>query len=170
MVLRPGILYGRSNPNRGFPSRIGILVGRVLLVLGGGNPLPLSHVENCAAAVVLAGQEERASGHSYNVLDDDSPTAVEYLREYERHVKKVASISIPFTVAMLLSRVVQKYHLKTHGQIPAVLKPYETSAMWKGHHFDNQKIKNLGWRQVVPTEEALRETFAYLRAVNDHAQ
>jgi hypothetical protein len=35
--------------------------------------------------------------------------------------------------------------------------------MCKGHRFDNQNIKKLGWKQIVPTEEAMRETFAYLR-------
>ena len=71
---------------------------------------------------------------------------------------------------MLLSRAVEKYHAKTYGQIPPVLTRYESSAMWKGHRFDNQKIKNLGWKQTVPTEEAMRETFAYLRGANESAR
>lgn len=171
VVLRPGVLYGNGNPNCGFPSRIGILVGKVLLVFGGGNPLPLSHVVNCAEAVVLAGQDAEASGQSYNVLDDDLPSATEYLREYKHQVKNVATIRFPFLVTMLLSRAVEKYHVKTHGQIPAVLTPYESSAMWKGHQFDNQSIKKLGWKQIVPTVEAMRESCTYLRAgLNGHKQ
>ena len=170
VVLRPGILYGSANPNRGFPSRIGIPVGRVLLVLGGGSPLPLSQVVNCAEAVVLAGQSAEASGQSYNVLDDDLPSTIDYLREYKHQVGNIATIRCPYRVTMLLSRAVQKFHAKTHGQIPAVLSPYESSAMWKGHRFDNQKIKNLGWKQIVATEEAMRETFAYLRGANGFAR
>jgi len=164
VIVRPGVLYGSGNPNRGFPSRIGISVGSLLLVFGNGHPLPLSHVVNCAEAVVLAGRSAEASGRSYNVVDDQAPTAREYLRRYKREVGKVAAIRIPFPLAMVLSHAVEKYHVKTHGQIPAVLAPYETSAMWKGHRFDNQRIKQLGWKQVVPTDEALREAFADLRA------
>jgi len=171
VVLRPGVLYGRGNPNRGFPSRIGIPVGNVLLVLGGGNSLPLSHVVNCAEAVVLAGLSSDTSGQSYNVVDDDLPIVSKYLRDYKRQVKNVRTIRLPFHATMLLSRIVEKYHVKTRGQIPAFLTPYESSAMWKGHRFDNQSIKKLGWKQVIPTEQAMRETFGYLRAgLNGHNQ
>lgn len=168
VVLRPGVLYGGTNPNRGFPSRIGILVGKVLLVFGGGSPLPLSHVVNCAEAVVLAGQNG-ASGQSYNVLDDNLPSAIDYVRSYKHQVENITTIRFPFPATILLSRAVEKCHVKTHGQIPAVLTSYESRAIWKGHHFDNQSIKRLGWKQIVPTEDALRETFAYLRGRNGHA-
>jgi nucleoside-diphosphate-sugar epimerase len=170
VVLRPGVLYGSDNPNRRFPSRIGISIGSVLLVLGGGSPLPLSHVFNCAEAIVLAGQNPETSGQSYNVLDDDLPSTIEYLREYKQQVRNIATIRLPFRATMLLSRAVEKYHAKTQGQIPQVLTRYESSAMWKGHRFDNQKIKNLGWKQTVPTEEAIRETFASLRGANGFAR
>ena len=166
VVLRPGVLYGNGNPDRGFPSRIGILVGRVLLVFGDGTPLPLSHVINCAEAVVIAGQKAETSGQSYNVLDDDVPSTIEYVQSYKHQVKHIRTIRFPFPATMLLSQVVEQYHMKTHGQIPALLTPYESSAMWKGHQFDNQNIKKLGWKQIVPTEQAMRETFAYLRDVN----
>ena len=171
VVVRPGVLYGRGNPSRGLPPRIGIVIGKLLFAFGGGHVLPLSHVVNCAEAVFLAGQTAEASGRSYNVVDDDLPVAREYLRQHKQKVNNIRSIHFSFSAAMLLSQIVEKYHLKTQGQIPAVLTPYETSAMWKGHRFDNQSIKNLGWKQIVPTEEAMRETFAYLRAsVNGDTQ
>lgn len=169
VVVRPGVLYGKGNPNRGFPSRVGIAIGHFLVMLGGTHVLPLTHVTNCAEAVVVAGLSPTASGHSYNVVDDDLPTARQYLNGYRKKVKKVPAIDLPFPVAMLLSEVVEKYHASSRGQIPAVLTPYETSAMCKGHRFDNRKIKTLGWKQIVPTAEAMHETFEYLRAsLNGH--
>jgi len=167
VVVRPGVLYGEGNPGAGLPSRMGLVIGNFLLLFGGENLMPFSHVRNCAEAVVTAGQSPKASGNSYNVVDDDLPTAKEYLRAYKREVSKLRAIRLSFPLAMLLSEVVETYHRNTHGQIPAALTPYETSAMCKGHRFDNQKIKQLGWKQIVPTEEALRETFAYLRAGRD---
>jgi 2-alkyl-3-oxoalkanoate reductase len=163
VVLRPGILYGHGNPNRGVPSRLGILVGSLLFVFSGRQLLPVSHVTNCAAAVVLAGRSLEASSHTYNVLDDELPTAKEYLRLHKKATKRMTSVRLPFAATMLLSHIVEKYHAKTYGQIPAVLTPYESSALWKGHRYDNQRIKKLGWKQIVPTQEAMRETFAYLR-------
>lgn len=168
VVLRPGVLYGKDNPSHGLPSRVGIAVGKLHVALGAGSRLPLSHVTNCAEAVVLAGRSTEASGHSYNVLDDDLPTAREYLRAYKLGVEDVSILRLSFPAAMLLSNVVEKYRSKTGGQIPALLTPYQTSAMNKGHRFDNRRIKSLGWKQIVTTEEAMRETFAYLRArLND---
>jgi nucleoside-diphosphate-sugar epimerase len=121
VVVRPGVLYGSGNPNLGFPSRVGIVVGNLLFVLGNGNPLPLTHVTNCAEAVVLAGSNPDAAGQIYNVLDDNLPTTDQYLRRYKREVQKVSTVRFPFPVTMLLSHVIKKYHDRTHGQIPAVL-------------------------------------------------
>jgi hypothetical protein len=33
---------------------------------------------------------------------------------------------------------------------------------WKGNRFTNRKLKQLGWKQSVPTDAALRRTFAAL--------
>jgi nucleoside-diphosphate-sugar epimerase len=164
VVVRPGVLYGKGNPSQGFPSRVGIAIGNCLVMLGGTHTLPLSHVTNCAEAVVVAGLSPTASGRSYNVVDDDLPTGREYVKGYRQKVKKVPAIDLPFPLAMMLSELVEKYHARSHGQIPAVLTPYETSTMCKGHRFDNRNIKTLGWQQIVPTVEAMRETFEYLRA------
>lgn len=162
VTVRPGVLYGEGNPSRGFPSRIGISIGKWLLLFGERNAIPFSHVSNCAEAIVLAGQSGDSAGQSYNVLDDNLPTGSEYLRAYRREVKRTRAIRFPYPVAMLLSWAVEKYHAMSRGQIPAIVTRYETRAMWKGHRFDNQRIKNLGWEQIVPTREAMRETFAYL--------
>ncbi|MFZ3341265.1 MAG: NAD-dependent epimerase/dehydratase family protein [Terriglobales bacterium] len=164
VVVRPGVLYGKGTPSQGFPSRVGIGIGNFLVMLGGTHTLPLTHVINCAEAVVLAGRTPRASGCSYNVVDDDLPTAREYVKGYKQRVKKVPTVDLPFPLTMLLAKAVEKYHASSHGQIPAVLTDYETRAMNKGHRFDNRKIKTLGWKQIVPTTEAMRETFEYLRA------
>ena len=58
------------------------------LYLGGGNLLPLTYVQNCAEAVVTAGTHPHAAGQIYNVLDDDPPTCREYLRAYNKHVRR----------------------------------------------------------------------------------
>ncbi len=167
VIVRPGILYGKNNPASGFPSRVGIVIGKILVMVGGQQQLPLCHVLNCAEAVVLAGLSPAASGQCYNVVDDDLPTAHEYLSLYKKMVWDIPTIRLPFPLAMIVSELVERYHVKTGGQIPAVLTPYETSAMSQGHRFENQSIKNLGWRQIVPTREAMREAFTYLRAHMD---
>jgi nucleoside-diphosphate-sugar epimerase len=71
---------------------------------------------------------------------------------------------VPYPALRLLSRGVEAYHRWSKGQLPAVFTPYKSAALWGGNRFDNSKIKALGWRQIVPTEEGMRRTFAWLRA------
>ena len=110
------------------------------------------------------GQSQQSVGQVYNVHDDGLPTCADFLKQYRREVKKVRVLRIPYAVMMLLSRRVEKYHVRSKGQLPAIFTPYKTAASWKGTKFDNGKLKDLGWRQMVSTEEGLRRTFADLKA------
>jgi nucleoside-diphosphate-sugar epimerase len=158
VVLRPGVLYGSGQP--GIPGRVGPVVGSVLLQFGGNRSLlPLSHVKNCAEAVILAGGKSEASGQAYNVVDDNLPTVRRYVSEYRQHVKKLHTVQFPVPAGLLLSRLAEGYRQKSHGQIPAILTEYESRVLWGGFRFDNQKIKDLGWTQLVSTEEGLRQEF-----------
>ena len=162
VILRPGPLYGRGGP--AFSPRVGLAVGRWLLHLGGNNVLPLSHVSNCAEAVVLAGTSRLVAPGAYNVVDDDLPTAAEYVRRYKKEVGGIRSIRSPFLATMLLSKCAERWHLFSGGQIPQALSPYRTATLWRGHRFDNRKLRRTGWTQVVPTRDGLTGAFEDLRA------
>ena len=58
----------------------------------------------------------------------------------------------------------EKYHAFSKGQLPAVFTRYKTDSIWKGNRFDNSKLKSIGWKQVVTTEEGLRRHFDYLKS------
>jgi len=159
IILRSGVIYGeRGNV---LPSRIGFYVGRLFVQIGGRNRLPLTYVENCASAVVHAAQGSKVPEGAYNVVDDDLPTSTEYLRQYRFHVGKIALIRLPLLLADGLSRGIERYHAYSKAQIPLVLTPYRVHSAWKGHIYSNSKLKSTGWRQAVPTKEALSRTFAY---------
>jgi 2-alkyl-3-oxoalkanoate reductase len=162
VILRPGPLYGRSGPD--FSSRVGVAVGGCLLHFGGNNVLPLAHVSNCAEAVVLAGSSSRVPAGAYNVVDDDLPTAAEYVRRYKKEVRRIPSIRCPFFATMLLSNWAERWHVSSGGQIPRVLTPYRTASLWRGHRFDNRKLRRVGWTQVVQTGDGLTRAFDDLRA------
>src|SRR5690348_979948 len=75
-VLRPGGIYGRDNL---WTARLGVRAGgRVWLRTGAWARLPLTYVENCAEAIVLAAETEAASAQTLNVVDDDMPTQRNY--------------------------------------------------------------------------------------------
>lgn len=161
VTLRPGVLYGPGAT--ALPTRIGIKVGGLFFHLGRNNLLPLSHVDNCAAAIVTASRNPLAGGQVYNVVDDDLPTAAQYLRLYRREVS-IRSVRFPFFVTRLASASLERYHVFSRGQLPAVLTPYKSAALWKSFGFDNSKLKSIGWRPIISTDEGLRATFDYLRS------
>ena len=162
VVLRPGVIYGPGGS--AFSSRVGLNLFGVFLSLGGSNLLPLSYVDNCAEAIVVAGQAPGAAGQAYNVNDDDLPTCADYLREYKKQVTPVRSVPVPYPVLKMLSVGVERYHRWSKGQLPAIFTPYKSATMWGGNQFDNSKIKTVGWKQLVPTEEGMRRTFEWLRS------
>jgi nucleoside-diphosphate-sugar epimerase len=161
VVLRPGVIYG---PGGGaFSNRVGLQVGPVFFHLGGRNLLPLSYVDNCAEAIAVAAGHDHSAGQVYNVHDDNLPTASRYLSEYRRRVKRIPSIRLPYFATRMLATSLEAYHRRSEGQLPAIITRYKAAAAWGGNRFDNSKLHALGWRQLVPTNEAMARTFEYLR-------
>jgi nucleoside-diphosphate-sugar epimerase len=161
VVARPGAIYG---PGGGpLSARIGIELPGIFLKLGGRNLLPLSYIDNCADALMVAAMAPAASGMTVNVHDDDLPKCSWYLRRYRREVRRVRTVTLPYPLLLLASAMVEAYHQKTHGQLPPLLSVYRTRSVYVGRRYDNGRLKSLGWRQAIPTEEGIRRTFASLR-------
>jgi nucleoside-diphosphate-sugar epimerase/peptidoglycan/xylan/chitin deacetylase (PgdA/CDA1 family) len=167
VVLRPGVIYGPDGGH--FSNRVGLAIGKWQLLFGGRNLLPLSYVDNCAEGVVFAGTHPHAAGQVYNIHDDNLPTCRQYLRAYQKNVTKIRSISLPYFGVQLLSSIVAKYNRYSKGQLPAVLTPYKAASQWGGNRFDNSKLRSIGWKQLVPTAEGLRRSFAAFRTELDAA-
>jgi nucleoside-diphosphate-sugar epimerase len=163
VVLRPGVIYGPGGS--AFSTRVGLNLFGIFLGLGGKNLLPLSYVDNCADAIVVAGQAPGAAGQVYNLHDDDLPTCNEYLSAYRREVRPIRTVPVPYPALKLLSAGVERYHRWSKGQLPAIFTPYKTATAWGGNRFANDKIKGIGWRQAVPTAEAMHRTFDWLRSL-----
>jgi nucleoside-diphosphate-sugar epimerase len=160
-ILRPGVIYGPGGAP--MSSRVGVNLFGLFLHLGRGNVLPLSYVTNCADAIALAGLAEGTEGEVFNVVDDGLPTSRQFLKRYRRDVKGIKFVPVPYFLIQALSIAVEKYHSYSKGQLPAIFTPYKSAAIWKGNLFDNSKIKAIGWKQLVSTEEGLTRAFSYLR-------
>jgi len=55
--------------------RVGIDTFGTFLHLGGANQIPLTYVDNCAEAMVLAGIAPGIDGEVFNIVDDDLPSS-----------------------------------------------------------------------------------------------
>jgi peptidoglycan/xylan/chitin deacetylase (PgdA/CDA1 family)/nucleoside-diphosphate-sugar epimerase len=162
VVLRPGVIYGAGGGH--FSNRVGLTIGSWQLHFGGSNLLPLSYVDNCAEAVVVAGAHQGAAGQVYNVHDSDLPTCAEYLRAYRKHVLNIRFISVPYFAVKLFSSMVAKYNRYSKGQLPAILTRYKAASLWGGNRSNNSKLRSIGWKQLVPTSVGLQRSFAAFRA------
>ncbi|MBV9669617.1 MAG: NAD(P)-dependent oxidoreductase, partial [Acidobacteriales bacterium] len=161
IVLRPGVIYGPGGGE--FSGRVGLNVFGIFAHVGGKNLLPLTYVENCADAIVAAALTAGNDGEIYNVVDDGTVRSRDYLRQYQREVRKMRTARVPYWTMQWLSRRVSRYAERSKGQLPAIFTPYKAKALWGGNKFSNAKLHSIGWFQPVPTQEALRRTFESFR-------
>lgn len=164
VILRPGTIYGPGARER-ITSRVGIDTFGIFLHLGGGNELPLTYVENCGEAVVLAGLTANVEGEVFNIVDDFRPSSRWFLRWYRRHIRRFAYISIPRPLVQRLCALWEDQAWRRQFQLPPVYNRARAALLWGGHRYTNQKAKNLlGWQPRVGPEVALRQYAEYWRA------
>jgi len=162
VILRPGAVYGPDKS--ALSGRIGIDTFGVFLHLGGANQIPLTYVDNCAEAIVLAGLVKGAQNQVFNVVDDDLPSSRSFLRMYKEHVRKFVSIPVPYPVAYLLCSLWEGYSNWSGGQLPPRFNRRRCSAEWKGNRYPNDKLKKMiGWQPRIPFDQAAGLFFDSLR-------
>lgn len=160
IVLRPGVIYGPGGTV--FSSRVGIVVGGIMFRMGAGALLPLTYVDNCADAVAQAAMHAQP-GQLLNLIDDDLPSCRQWLRGYRKAVRRIPTLIVPYPAFLAGAWWLQRYHRKSKGQLPALLTPYIVRSMYRPLRYDNSALKSIGWRQRVPTAQALATTFASWR-------
>ena len=103
------------------------------------------YVEDVAEAIALAVLEERAAGRVYNVAWEQAPTEVEWIRRVGEAAGWQGEV-VPAPPAKLPAHLVPD------------IDPHDLIV-------DSGRIRReLGYREVVPFEEALRRTVAWERA------
>jgi nucleoside-diphosphate-sugar epimerase len=168
VFVRPGVVYGPGN--EGIHGRIGIGTFGLFLHLGGGNKVPLTYVDNCAEAIVLAGLRPGVDGEVFNVVDDDLPSSWRFLRLYKKNVREFKSIYVPHAMSYLLCYLWEKYSVWSQGQLPPIYGRHAWHVYWKRTHYSNAKLKSrLGWCPQVGTAKALARHFENCKQKATHA-
>jgi nucleoside-diphosphate-sugar epimerase len=154
VILRPGAVFGPGKKD--LTGRIGIDTFGFFIHVGGSNLLPLTFVDNCAEAIVLAGLVPGVDGEIFNVVDDELRTSAQFLRAYKARVKPFFSVWLPYAVAYGLCSLWEYYSRRSHGQLPPAFNRRRCAAEWKGNRFSNQKLRQkLGWRPRIGMNEAM---------------
>jgi nucleoside-diphosphate-sugar epimerase len=153
VIVRPGAVFGPGKPN--LSGRVGFNTFGFFIHVGGSNELPLTFVDNCADAIVLAALKSGVDGEIFNIVDDERLSSREFLAACKAS-KKFLSISIPYPLAYLGCLLWEKYSNGFHGQLPPVFNRRRAAAEWKSQRYSNEKLKErLGWRPRVPMKQAM---------------
>ncbi len=149
VILRPGVIFGPDNLWNG---RVGFAAGqRWWVCTGSGGLLPVAYVENCAEAFVKAAEYDGAPGTQIlNVVDEDLPTHLAYLREMRRASGEHARIlPLPWPVMRLLAAsaaLVNRLFFKGTAKLPGLLIPARVHARCRPMRYSNARIRAvLGW-------------------------
>ena len=154
VIVRPGYVFGPGK--RELSGRVGIGTFGFFIQVNGSNLLPLTFVDNCAEAIVLAGLTPGIEGEIFNVVDDELLTGRQFLKSYKNRVKPFRSVRIPYSAAYAMCIVWEKYAKRSKNQLPPAFNRRRCAAQWKPMRYSNQKLKDrLGWKPRVPMKEAM---------------
>jgi len=169
VTVRPSNVIGPGK--RGVPPPVGMDTFGVFFHLGGSNRIPITYVDNCADAIVLAGFVPGIEGQVFNVVDDELPTSRAFLRQYKQQVGGLRSIRVPYRLFYFLCYLWERYSKYSEGQLPPVFNRRDCSFAWKRQRFSNRKLKELlGWKPEVPMTVALQRYFEFQKnGANSHA-
>ena len=161
VIVRPGVVYGPGN--EAIHGRVGIGTFGVFLHLGGSNVIPFTYVDNCADAIAMVGVQKGTDGDIFNIVDDDLPSSRQFLRLYNRQVRRLKSIYVPHILSYALCYGWERYSAWSEGQLPPAFNRKRWHANWRKTHYSNAKLKGIGWIPKVPTAEGLRSYFEACR-------
>jgi 2-alkyl-3-oxoalkanoate reductase len=161
IVLRPGMVYGRDHL---WHTLLGIKVSKQFwLRVGRKTRSPLTYVENCAEAVVLAAQCDRAIGQIINIVDDDLPTQDDYVHQVLKYSpSSPRSLSMSWIVLNYIAQFLafcNQRLLRNRAKLPGIFIPARLHARFKPLNYTNQRAKQLlGWSPRYGLETSIQRS------------
>ncbi|NEO88219.1 MAG: NAD(P)-dependent oxidoreductase [Spirulina sp. SIO3F2] len=155
-ILRPGMVYGRENL---WHALLGAWFGSIFLRIGNQATLPLTYVENCAVAMILAAELEGAIAQTLNLVDDELPTQAAYIQALQQ---RTSSPNLKYISWPLMRRLagfawwLNQTLLGGKAKLPGILVPAKLHARFKPLRYNNQRAKTvLNWQPQYGLTEAL---------------
>lgn len=158
VTLRPGYVFGAGKQE--LNGRVGIKTFGPFIQINGSNLLPLTYVDNCSEAIVLAGLTPGIDGEVFNVVDEGLLTGRQFLKAC-KGAKRFRSVRVPYWLAYGVCFVWEKYSKWSNGQLPPVFNRRRCAAEWKSQSYSNEKLKErLRWKPRVPIMQAMEAFLA----------
>jgi UDP-glucose 4-epimerase len=151
-VLRPGFIWGRDHS---YLAALGQQFGRHHLVIGPLTRMPMTHVENCADAFVLAAVDARARGQTFNVVDGPGERIWTYLSD-----RPGWRLPVPYWLSIMMVRLAFATVFRTATKVPSILIPRRFESRLKPLRFENRKLREtLGWTPRLDYQQCLARTY-----------
>jgi nucleoside-diphosphate-sugar epimerase len=174
VILRPCVVYGEGD-RLFLPKLVSTLrKSRWVPLIGGGErPLALVHARNVAQGVVLALDAPRAWGQAYNLTNDDTITAREFVAAVGRGLgKTMRTITVPAKPAALLARAFD-FTRRMLGPSRYPGSALSAVKFWRGGnpYTSDKARRELGWNPTIlhanGVENATRFIVANADLMND---
>jgi 2-alkyl-3-oxoalkanoate reductase len=160
VIVRPGLIFGPRG--RYFWPNIGVLKGGLCLLAGDGEDrLPLVHVDDVTAALVLAATAPAAVGRTYHIADSEGLSKRAYVEKLAAARGKPIRI-VPLPARLLNLAVVLAAGMQGLGVLrgKALPTPYGLRAKYRGLRFDcSRAMAELGWRPRQSLDQRLEAHF-----------
>ncbi|MEM7730955.1 MAG: NAD(P)-dependent oxidoreductase, partial [Pseudomonadota bacterium] len=160
-ILRPGAVFG---PDRLWNAHLGLGAGPAAIVLGGDALVPTAWVEHVAEALLRAAETPPSGVEVVNVIDDDLPDQMTYVRAYARSGWPKRILRAPVWPLAAVGAVLGLVPgLSARG--PGLFRPDTRAARLRPFRYDNGRLKaRLGWRPAMTFEEAMDRAIAFSRS------
>ena len=159
-IIRPGMVYGPGFDEGYLPVLKMLENGKMPVLGGGGNRIPLIHVSDAVAAMVAVSESDEAVRKDFVVAGPGNPTQKELLAMASEALgvePPKRSVPVWLVLALLpLARVLGK----------ADFSPENVGQLTRDRMFDCSKIKKAaGFEPKVPLSQGIKEMVAYYRQV-----
>ena len=157
-ILRPGLVYG---PGRTWFHHLGMqLAPKQWLCLAANGLLPLTHVENCATAIVSCLEKEAANKEIINLIDDNIPNRKQYMQTLANLTSTdINIISIPWlplNIASTICSWINEKLLLGKLPLPDILSAASLQSRCKPVLYSNKKAKSLlQWQPEIGYKDGL---------------
>lgn len=155
-VLRPAVLWGAG---RAVPPTLGPRLGPLQLLVAGGRPLPLLHVDNAADA--FAAVLEAGAVGTFDLADHEEVTAARFARDLRRRgALRGPLLPVPYRLGLAAAALVHRLAPgPVRARLPSFLGPARFAARFRPVRVGVARLREAaGWRPPFSYQECLERT------------
>jgi 2-alkyl-3-oxoalkanoate reductase len=170
-IVRPGWIYGPRD--RASFARLARMIetGRMTMVGGGENRLPLIYVRDAARGVLLASEAPRAERRSYLLVNDERVTQRDFVAAIAAELDApMPTRRVPYGLALKLGRAAEAVARLARTRRPPPVMRYGIQLLGGDNRFIITRAREeLGFEPLVDLAEGVRSSVDWYRRSHEEA-